>query len=59
MESYELPLGLGMALLQNPGAMEQFSKLNEQERQKIIHGTHAITSKEEMQQYVKRMLISH
>ena len=31
----------------------------EQERQKIIHGTHAITSKEEMQQYVKRMLISH
>ena len=59
MESYELPLGLGMALLQNPGAMEQFSKLNEQERQEIIHGTHAITSKEEMQQYVKRMLISH
>ena len=46
MESYELPLGLGMALLQNPSAMEQFSKLNEQERQKIIHGTHAITSKE-------------
>ena len=59
MESYELPLGLGMALLQNPSAMEQFSKLNEQERQKIIHGTQAITSKEEMQQYVKRMLISH
>lgn len=59
MESYELPLGLGMALLQNPSAMEQFSKLNEQERQKIIHGIHAITSKEEMQQYVKRMLISH
>ena len=41
MESYELPLGLGMALLQNPSAMEQFSKLNEQERQILM--LHAVT----------------
>lgn len=51
----QLPLGFGMALAQNPGAMEKFAALSEGEKQSILDGTHAIQSKEEMQQYVNRI----
>lgn len=56
MEPYEIPLGFGMALAQNPEAMLKFAALSEPKKREIIHGTHAVSSKEEMRQYVKRII---
>lgn len=53
MKSYEMPIGLTMALALNPEAMEKFATLTEKEKQKIVNGTHNIKSKEEMQRYVE------
>lgn len=55
MANYELPLGFGMALAQNPEAMERFAALPESEKLEIINGTHSVSSKQEMQQYVERL----
>ena len=56
MEPSELPMGLGMALAQNPQAMRAFALLSEQQQREIVAGTHAIRSKEEMRQYVRQRL---
>lgn len=56
MKHYEMPLGLGMALAQNPEAMQKFSNLTESKKQEIIQGTHAVTSKAEMKQYVENIV---
>ena len=52
----ELPLGLGMALAQNPQAMARFSSLTEAQQQAIIDGAHAVRSKQEMRSYVQELL---
>ena len=57
MGNYEMPIGLGMALAQRPEAMKKFVNLSEAKKQEIINGTHLLSSKEEMQQYVD-MIIS-
>ena len=59
MNQYEMPVGLGMALAMRPEAMEKFAALDEAEKKKIIHGTHTIASKEEMQQYVEKIITSY
>ena len=56
MKHYEMPLGLGMALAQNPEAMQKFSNLTESKKKEIIQGTHAVTSKAEMKQYVENIV---
>ena len=48
----EIPMGLGMALMQNKAAMDYFSGLTDMAKQSIIDHTHTIRSKEEMQSYV-------
>lgn len=53
MEKNEMPVGLGMALAVNPEAMQKFASLPETKKQEIINGTHAISSKSEMRQYVE------
>jgi len=53
----ELPLGFGMALAQNPAAMNAFCALPESTQQKIIDGTHQVSSREEMHAYVRRTLL--
>lgn len=55
MENYEMPMGLGMALAQNPEAMKIFSNLSENQKHQIIEGTHSIASKSEMHQYVENI----
>lgn len=52
MANNEMPVGFGMALAMNPKAMEKFSALSQNEKQKIINGTHNVSSKAEMKQYV-------
>ncbi len=56
MENYKMPVGLGMALAQRPEAMEKFAALNESKKQEIINATHSVSSKEEMRQYVDRII---
>ncbi len=48
----DIPMGLGMALLQNPTAYNCFSALTEKQQKTVINGTKNINSKEEMQIYV-------
>lgn len=56
MERGEMPLGLGMALAQNPEAMQRFAILPESKKQEIIRGVHTVHSKKEMKQYVENIL---
>ncbi|MBQ7131402.1 MAG: hypothetical protein IJO29_02420 [Oscillospiraceae bacterium] len=60
MEKNEMPVGLGMALAMNPEAMQKFASLSETKKQEIINGTHTISSKAEMKQYVEnKIMMSH
>ena len=47
-----MPVGFAMALAMNPAAMQKFATLSEDQKQKIIAGTHTVTSKKEMRRYV-------
>ncbi len=59
MERYEMPIGLGMALAMRPEAMEKFATFSDAKKQEIIDGTHSISSKEEMRQYVEKIISEH
>lgn len=52
MERSEMPVGFAMALAQNPKAMETFAALNEAKKREIVDGTHSVSSRKEMHQYV-------
>ncbi len=52
MDRNDLPLGFGFALAQNSDAMQKFSKLPENEQQKLLQQAHAVSSKDEMQRLV-------
>ncbi len=54
--SAELPLGFGMALAQNEAAMHRFERLNETEKQAVLHQVHNVRSKEEMRNLVSGLL---
>lgn len=54
-----MPLGLGMALAQNPEAMQKFSNLTENQKHEIIQGTHTVKSKEQMKQYVENIISAY
>ena len=56
MKQGDMPIGLGMALAQNPQAMKTFAMMSDAEQQKIIDGTHTLHSKQEMHEYVNKML---
>lgn len=51
----ELPLGFGMALIQNEQAMRRFEGMTEAERSDILKKTHTVDSKEEMQLLVNSL----
>ncbi len=58
LSSNEIPIGLGMALAENVEAMEYFSSLSKEEKQRIVDHTHKIRSKREMQDFVNSMFKS-
>lgn len=58
LSSNEIPIGLGMALAENVEAMEYFSSLTKEEKQRIVDYTHKIRSKREMQEFVNSMFKS-
>ncbi len=55
MKNTDMPIGLGMALAQNPDAMKAFSEMPENRKAEVIKGTHMINSRGEMRQYVEKI----
>lgn len=53
-----VPMGFGMALMQNPAAYTKFFELPQQRQDELISGTHSIRSKDEMRDYVNRIVAS-
>lgn len=51
----DLPMGFGMALMQNPDALHYFESLSESQKQMVINATHQISSKGQMQQFVQSL----
>lgn len=56
MKRDEMPVGFSMALAQNPDAMQKFAMLSEDKKQEIINGTHSVKSKQEMHEYVNKLI---
>ena len=51
-----VPLGFGMALAQNPDAMDVFSGLTAAQRQRVLDKSRRIRSKAEMRSYVDSLV---
>ena len=51
----DLPMGFGMALARNPEALTRFAQLPPEAKKRVVDGTHAIRSKQEMAAYVNRV----
>ena len=51
-----VPLGFGMALAQNPDAMDVFSGLTEDQRRQVLSKSRRIRSREEMRSYVDSLV---
>ncbi len=51
----DLPMGFGMALLQNPRAMQRFYQMSRTQRQALVARTHSIQSKPEMKAFVDQL----
>lgn len=51
----DMPLGLAMAMAQNPLAMDYFTRLSSDQKEQLISSTHSVRSKEEMHQLVDNM----
>lgn len=49
----DLPMGFGMALMQNPDALHFFAGLNDEQKKAVINKIQGISSKNEMQQFVQ------
>lgn len=56
MKREEMPVGFSMALAQNPLAMQKFALLSEDKKKQIIDGTHSVKSKQEMHEYVNKII---
>ena len=52
----DIPMGFGMALAQNPDAMDVFSGLTQDQRRRVLEKTGRIRSKEEMRSYVDSLV---
>ena len=56
LDGPDIPLGFGMALAQNPDAMDVFSGLTEDQRKKVLSKSRRVRSKEEMRSYVDSLV---
>ena len=50
-----MPMGLGMALVQNPAAMEKYAAMTRDQKQQFIDGCKNVDSKQTMQAYVEHL----
>lgn len=51
----DLPLSFGMALAQQPEAMQRFANMSEFQKSEILSKIHNIKSKEEMHAFVAKL----
>lgn len=51
----KIPLGLSMALSNNPVAFTRFANMTPKQQEEIIEATHLINSKKEMREFVNRI----
>ena len=51
-----VPLGFGMALAQNPDAMDVFSGLTDEQRQQVLQKSRRVRSKTEMRSLVDSLV---
>lgn len=51
MDMQDVPIGLKMALAENPEALNYFVSLSDEQKQQIIEQTHKIHSRSEMQAF--------
>ena len=56
MDFYRVPLGFGMALAQNFNAMNVYSAMSEEEKQKIVARAHNARSEQEMHDIVNSLV---
>lgn len=56
MKRNEMPIGFSFVLAQNPEAMQKFAELDENKKQEIINGTHSVKSKQEMREYIAKLV---
>lgn len=52
----DLPMGFGMALLQNEAANRAFQALSPEQQQAVLQRTHAVSSKQEMRALVASLV---
>ena len=52
----DMPLGFGMALAQNPDAMDVYSGLTEEQRQQVLQKSRRVRSKTEMRSFVDSLV---
>lgn len=52
MDFYQVPLGFGMALAQNPRALNAYSAMTEQQKQAILNQAHSARSEQDMNRIV-------
>lgn len=56
MNRHEMPIGFSFALAQNPDGMKKFAMLDENKQREVITGAHSVQSKQEMHEYVNRLV---
>ena len=54
-QTNELPLGFGMALAQNERALENYTRLDERQKQRFLFEARHVRSRSEMQSIVNRI----
>ena len=54
----DLPMGFGMALLQNPQAVRAFQAMSPAQRRAILKRSHTVSSKSEMRSLVDSLVQS-
>lgn len=55
MEEGPLPLGFGMALMQNAAAMQGYEQMTKEEKEKLMRQLHGVQSKSEMRRLVAQL----
>lgn len=56
MGTFEMPAQLSVELAMQPEAMHKFATLTEKQKWEVVSGTHAISTREEMQRYVANIM---
>lgn len=51
----DVPLGLGMALAQNPQALQAYAALSESQRDAVLQSARSVSSRQEMAVMVQRL----